>query len=50
VQIIMDHVDFARLIVLRDRWKRGGARWAEVLERFEQPQGHRPSLKWKYAY
>jgi hypothetical protein len=45
----MDHVDFARLIVLRERWNRY-AGWADVLERFAGPQGYRPSLKWKYAY
>ncbi len=50
VQIAMDEEDFARLVSESDVWAGKAVYWADMLERFEQPQGGRPSLKWKHAY
>jgi hypothetical protein len=49
VQINMDDADFTRL-VHGDKWADKAVYWADMLDRFEQPLGGPPSLKWKRAY
>jgi hypothetical protein len=50
MQITMDDRDFARLVSVSDRWAEKAGYWADILERFELPQGGQPSLRWKRAY
>src|SRR5438477_1023883 len=49
VHISMDDADFARLVE-QNKWADKAAYWANMLDRFEQPLGGQPSLKWKNAY
>lgn len=49
MQINMDGADFARL-GNSDKWADNATYWADELDRFEQPLGGAPSLKWKRVY